>query len=229
MMRSLTTLSFATAAFLLTAASGAFAATTTIAFDSGFTSLLYTSAAKTTPLTAGNANTNHDGAILQLGYYTAATSTNPFSGTFIALTGPTSLNTAFSGINNTTIGDDYTQGAGDGNFAITLIFTAGSAASGNSLPAAGQILAMQFYNNTTIPTSTAYNVASNSAWTWATPQDGAAAPSLIYSFGNANTVWLGGASTAYYTSIPEPSSLVFGAIGLAGLVWMVRRPRTRGA
>lgn len=143
-MRPLTKLSLATSAFLLTAACGASAATTTIAFDSGFTSLLYTSAAKTIPLSAGSANTNHDGAILQLGYYTAATSTNPFSGTFIALTGPTSLNTAFSGANNTTIGDDSAQGAGNGNFAITLIFTAGSTASGISLPAAGQILAMQF-------------------------------------------------------------------------------------
>lgn len=55
-----------------------------------------------TSLTAGTPS-NGDGAILQLGYYTASTTSDPFSGDWVPMTGP---GTPFP----TTIGDSGNYG-----------------------------------------------------------------------------------------------------------------------
>ena len=195
---------------------------TAVAFDSGsFT--LYSNSARTIVLSGGT-TTDGDGFVLRLGYYTASSAANLFAGTFVPLSGAGSANTAY---NKTSIGDANARGAANGTFALNLSFTPGNATTGNNLPATGTILAIQFYNNTTLASSTAYNVASNAAWTWQTPA--IPGPTVAISFDDTNTQLLGGSTTAFYTSqpIPEPSSLAFGGVGLIGLLWMVRYRRSR--
>jgi len=68
--------------------------TTQVSFDSG--SFLVLNLGGVTPLTAGNLSANGDGAVLQLGYYSSATVSNNFLGTWIPLTGEGSLNTGGS-------------------------------------------------------------------------------------------------------------------------------------
>lgn len=191
---------------------------TSVAFDSGaFT--LYADSAKTIVLTGGT-TADGNGAVLRLGYYTASSAANLFAGTFVPLTGQGSTNTAY---NTTSIGDANARGAGNGTFALNLSFTPGSATTGNNLPAAGTILAIQFYNNTTLATSTMYNVASNTAWVWQTPA--IPGPTVTITFDDANTQLLGGNSTAFYTSqpVPEPSALALGGLSLLGLIWVIRQ------
>ena len=199
---------------------------TSVSFDSG-SQLLYANSTKTTPLTAGAAATIGDGAVLRLGYYSSATTSSLFAGTFVPLTGQLSANTAY---NYTSIGDSPANGAGaDGTFALILSFTVGSATTGNNLPTAGTPLAIQFYNNTTIGTATAYNAVSDTLWVWQTP--GTPGPTVQISLDQTGLTWFGGASTAFYTSqptvVPEPSSLVAGALMSVVFGWVMLRRRVR--
>ncbi len=204
--------------------SGAQADQTSVSFDSG-SQFLYTTASKTSLLTAGTLSVTGDGAVLQLGYYSTASVANPFSGAFIPLTGVTSANTAY---NYTSVGDLNSNGAGAGQFALILSFVSGSTTSGNNLPAAGTPLAIRFYNNTTLTNSTAYNAVSDALWLWQTPAS--PGPTVGISLDQLGLQWLGGASTAFYTSqavVPEPSTMLFslGFVGLLGLQIWVRRLR----
>lgn len=173
-----------------------------------------------TALTAGT-GADGDGAVLELGYYSTATTTNNFSGTWIPLTGPNSANTAFS---NTSIGD---QGGGpDGQFSISTTFTAGSPTTGNNLPGSTSIpLVIRFYNATTIGASTAYGAVSNDSWLWVLPSvTPGSTLTLSLNPSNGGNEWLGGGA-GFYTNIPvpEPTSFVF--VGLATLGMTVIRRR----
>ena len=199
-------------------------ALTTVNLSSGG-QRLYSSATFTAAnlLTAGNTATTGDGAVLQLGYFSTATTANNFSGTFIPLSGQTSLNTAYS---NTSIGDNAASGAGAGQFVLSLSFTTGSLTTGNSLPAAGTPLSVRFFNNTTLATSTFFNAVSNDIWLWQTPAAAPNSPIVAITLNDAGLEFLGGASSAFYTSqavVPEPSSFAFAGLGTAGLLWMLKR------
>ena len=196
-------------------------AVTIVSFDSG-NQFLYADATKTTLLSAGNVSTAFDGAMLQFGYYTAATSGNPFAGDFVSLAGMGSANTSFG---NISIGDNPNDAAGNGTFALTLTFNSTTLGS-NVLPPSNQQLAIQFYNGTTLANSTAYNVVSDAAWLFPAPSTPAAA--LGISLDQANLVFLGGTNSAFYTSqpigsIPEPSTYVLVLGGLGVFACLARR------
>src|ERR1700677_4333329 len=97
---------------------------------------------------SGGSSSDGNGDVLELGYFSLATPTNLFSGTFIPLSGQGSANNAtIAGsspsetMNQTSIGDLNTNGAGNGTFALNLTFTVGSISSGNNLPSVGTPLA----------------------------------------------------------------------------------------
>lgn len=183
---------------------------------------------------AGDGN----GDVLQLGYYSAATLVNNFAGTWVPLSGQTSLNTAIvpgsnpsEPYNATSIGDLTVNGAADGSFALSLNFVAGSPTSGNSFPAAGVPLALRFYNGTSIANSTFYNVVSDDLWVWKTPVT--PPTNVTISLDDLGLEWqsiaLGqAANTAFHTTIPitavpEPSTWVAGALVAATLAAVARR------
>ena len=160
-------------------------------------------------LTRGTDNAN-DGAILQLGYYTMATTLNPFAGNWVPMTGEGSGNPLYS-----TVGDKAML---DGLFGIGLSFFTGT----ENLPNAGTPLAIRFYDSTSIATSTYFNAVSNSAgtWNWITPVD--PRPTITISLSDPGTI-LQDASGIFRTTIavPEPSCILLGALSLGAL--MVRR------
>ena len=165
----------ATALFLTCSVTQGVTLVTQVNWDSGSYSLR--NAAGTAPITGGSA-VDHNGAVLQLGYFTTSTVGNLFSGTFIPITGEGSLNTAF---NNTTVGDYTANGAADGSFAFSsgaspgTTFSSAVPATFQQLPSAGAFLAVRFYDNLTIATSTFYETVANVAWTWKAP----ASPSAV--------------------------------------------------
>lgn len=185
------------------------AQSTALTFDTGeFTVVKNTN--NLTPLSGGS-SADGNGFAVQVGYYSSATSGNNFLGTWTPITGINSLNTAF---NVSTIGDKNDNGAGDGTFADTFVFDTTVASTVVTLPSSGQILAVRFYNATTVAAATHFAAASKDLWTWispATPQS-----TVIMSLGESGLVWQGG-FTAYtgnlLTAIPEPSTYA----GLAGL------------
>ena len=208
--------------------------------DSGTRVLFDQDISATNPLPGGTA-ADGDGAVLQLGYYSNATTSNNFSGTWVPLSGETSPNTAMLAdsspaepYNRTSIGDLTANGAGDGTFALSFVFVEGSATSGNNLPPmSGVPLALRFYNNTTIASSTFFNVVSDDLWRWGGP--GTPPPAVPISLDDPGLEWLSVAlgqpqETAFHTTIavPEPGTFVLTLIGATLVIRLGcvrRRPR----
>lgn len=213
-----------------------------VTWDSGSYTLVNNNGV--TPITGGTGN--HNGAVLQLGYFSSSTSGSLFSGSWVPLSGEGSLNTTFA---NTTIGDFPSNGASSGSFAFSIgqgstpyiynvvtnpnpgtTFTIGDAGTGNSLPVAGVLLAVRFYNNTTIASSTFFETVANASWVWVTPNSPPPSPVAItfddpstklQSTGNAasgSTI-----RTAIATAAPEPTSAALMMVGLVSLVARRRR------
>lgn len=153
-----------------------------------------------------------DGTVLQLGYYSASTTLNPFSGSWVAMTGP---GTSYQ----TTMGDSGNNP--NGIFKLTILFAGGSL--GFTAPADGTPLALRFYDSTLIATSTYFNAVSDTtgAFNWVTPAEPKATASLT--FLTPGVVWQDGSGSSYRTTIaiPESSCLLLGFISLGVLA--VRR------
>jgi hypothetical protein len=182
-------------------------------------------------LSGGISGTDGDGAVIQIGYYSGATTGNNFLGTWVPLSGAGSLNTGGTvtgsspaeTFNKTSIGDTTISGGNDGKFGLQLAFVVGDAGTGNSLPGATTIpLSIRFYNASTIAGSTFFNVVSDDLWTWKTP---ATAPIVTITLDHAGLEWLNGAASAFMTTIPVPEPTVTGLLfaGVAGLA--IRRKR----
>jgi PEP-CTERM motif len=209
--------------------------TTTVSFDSGDFMIFDNPALHggSDVALSGGTTADGNGDVLQLGYFTGPN----FSGTFVPLSGETSLNNAtISGsspaepYNKTSIGDLNTNGAGDGTFALSLDFVSGNANSGNSLPSAGTQLALRFYNNTTIASSSFYNTVTDASWLWTAP---ATPPSFVtISLNDSPLIWESiaakgqAAGTAFHTTIaaiPEPSTIALLGLSLIGVPLARRR------
>lgn len=177
----------------------------------------------TTQLTPGDPAVLGDGAVVQIGYFTASTTENLFAGSFVPLTGEAGANSGFS---YTSIGDDPAA-IGDpmltpGYFFDIYRFIVGDSAVGQNLPSAGTFLAIRFYNGTTIADSTHFNTVSStdSEWQWVTPYGALDPASPLQLSDFATLVWQdadgAGATTIV---IPEPAAYaaLFGlaVLGLA--------------
>jgi hypothetical protein len=174
----------------------------------------------TTPLSVGD--------VVEFGYYTQATVTNPFAGTFLALSGGTITNTALTPTSNglsttqdtvtTIIGGDSNTGAGPGQFAYNLEFST----STPNLPANNQIMSILFFNNSTVASSTAYGGASDISWLWSNSSSSLSFP-LVYNMSDPGVTWLNG--DVAYTGVPEPQTTALFLSGLVFLVALRRRVR----
>ncbi len=150
------------------------------------------------PLSAGT-TLDGDGTLLEFGYYSGATSSTPFAGMWIPLSGPDS-----AAMIVTTIGDGLPPA--DGVFSVGLRLD-------NSLlsfPDDGTPLSLRFYNGKTRFNSTAFNAVANSGGLWNSDSSGMQINILIGD--RPGTVWQGGPASAFRTTIPIPES---GAAALA--------------
>lgn len=186
------------------------------------------------PLSAGNTSLDGDGFVLQLGYYTGATTGNNFLGNWVSLTGEGSANTGnITGtglnFNQTTIGDtdDRNPDGAAGTFAVSVTFDTAFANKSQNLPAVGVPLAIRFFNSTTVGPTALFNVVSNDAWLWQTPGEAPSQPVISMSLSDANLEWQsvaqGQSDTEFMTVIPEPSSAAL--LGLGAAVLGLRRRR----
>lgn len=173
-------------------------------------------------------NTNNStllatGDVVQFGYYTGATLTNLFAGTWIPLTGDGGAN---SGFTFTVIGQDASQGWTNGTFGYSLGFTQGSGTTGVSLPSAGQIMGIRFYNGTTVASSTYYGAFSstNSAWLWVAPSSSSA---MAISADDPGVTWLNNkvAYTGTAIAVPEPGAVMLFVVGMGSCLLLVRYRR----
>jgi hypothetical protein len=209
---------------------------TQVNFDSGLSGVHLVADQNGTALPGGGLP-DGNGAVLQLGYYSAATTANNFAGTWIPLSGQGSNNTAVVPgstelYNQTSVGDVFANGPGNGQFAITLLFDLTNPLSSHDLPSSAVPLSIRFYNGTSIANSSFYNVVSDDVWTWKTP----AIPANVVniSLDDTGLEWLsiaqgGLAGTAFRTTIPtaipEPSTLACLLFGGAGTLALGARRR----
>lgn len=168
-----------------------------------------------TSLTAGTP-ADGDGTILQLGYYTAATTSAPFAGEWVAMTG--------SGISyQTTIGDSGNNP--NGTFKIEVLFTQGSYLFIE--PAVGTPLALRYYNSTSLAASTYFNAVTNTTgvFNWVAPADPTSTAMLNLGLSSVGIVWQDGSGSAFRTTIPipEPSSSALLALLSLGVMAVRRR------
>lgn len=167
------------------------------------------------PLKAGT-SADYDGSRLQLGYYSQATSANPFTGDWVPLTG---LSGALS---PSSIGDKGNLGAG--RFNISSSFDAGFPPD---LPTTNLPLSIRFYDSFSPTGSVYYNAVSDTtgAWNWIIPTEPQAVVTL--SLPTSALTWQGGGGSAFRTTInivPEPTSLV---LLLVGSGFLIRRRTLR--
>jgi len=208
---------------LLASAVHSNASIATVNFDSGSQTLTASDGA--TPLSGGNPNIDGDGDVLQLGYFTSGTSTAPFAGTWVALTGKGGANSAFS---TTSIGDFTSQGAGDGTYAMSLTFDTTDPTKSTALPAVGTPLAIRVYDGTSIASSTHYQTISSTlaSWDWKLPAAPPNNPSInlslddtslfrengISGLGSAVTGGLFNTNIPTAAPVPEPGTLAVGVL-----------------
>jgi hypothetical protein len=156
------------------------------------------------PLKAGT-SADYDGSRLQLGYYTQATSSDPFAGGWEPLTGLS------GGIFPSSIGDKGNSGAG--RFNISSSFDAGFPPN---LPTNNLPLSIRFSDSFSPSGSVFYNAVSDTigAWNWITPTEPQAVVTL--SLASSNLTWERGSGSAFRTTInvvPQPSSVALLLIG----------------
>ena len=213
---------------LLTATS--YSASIVVSFDSGFDTLRVLANSAGVPLNGGSPNVDHDGAVIQLGYFNAATLADPFAGVFIPLTGQGAANSTFS---NTTIGDDTANGTGtvrngQGIFGISIEFTTANTTNFLGFPAPGTPLAVRFYNNLSIAASTEFETVSsgtNVGWRWKDPNAIPAPTGINLSFDDPslrlqrkNTAITPADTDLRTAAVPEPSSVLLAITGCMGLL-----------
>ena len=149
-----------------------------------------------------------DGAVLELGYYSSATSINLFSGSWIVLS---SGSIGDSGINL------------NGQFNLTSSFSD----TNSFLPQVGAPLAIRFYDGITLSSSSYYNTVSSAdpSWAWVAPTNPTPLIKLLIDKG-APIVFERSGFYDFKTgiSIPEPSSSLLSLLALSCV--MLRRRKS---
>ena len=126
-----------------------------------------------TPITAGSADANQDGGLIQLGFFSEATTENPFAGDWIPLsTGPhigdsATLTGAQAGTfqssivfqENSPIATVYPGDAGEYQVLSSITIT-------DNDPGFGKLLAIRYFDRSTIEPGVKYNTIADPAWQW---------------------------------------------------------------
>ncbi len=167
-------------------------------------------------LTPGLELVSQDGAVLEVGYYTLATTENPFAGAWVTMVGPSIPASTFA-----TIGDKTDGAAGLFNRSTGF----GTTPLGPyAFPANGTQMSIRFFNAPASQVSTHYNAVSSVDWIW--PGQGDPQTQFNMNVASASSlVWLDGTGSAFRTTIavPEPAALIL--ISCGAVIWSGRRRR----
>lgn len=158
------------------------------------------------PLSAGTPVVG-DGTLLELGFYSMATVSNPFAGSWTVLS-------------SSTMGDNGIEIAG--RFSTSSIL--GDATLPGLTPSTP--LSIRYYDSASFATSTYFNAVSNTsgAWNYVIPIDPSPTINLAIDK-DVSIVFQGGVEGAFRTvvPIPEPSHMLLVIVG--GIVALLRRRR----
>lgn len=161
------------------------------------------------PLTPGMANKQRDGAYFEIGYYSLATTVNPFAGDWVPMVGP-----EIGGSNYATIGDNNVND-GAGLFSwLNVINSTTASAAGYELPTVGTLLSFRFYDTQGMGPANFFNAVSSVEWVWPGEDPDT---NLIMDLTEDVLLWQGGESTAFRTALPVPeaSTAVLAMFGIA--------------
>ena len=180
----------------------------------------------TTALSGAGTSANGDGFVLQLGYYSGATSVNPFLGTWVPVFGAGSSNSLFS---PATMGDGTaTTGAND-EFSFTGTVTDSTSSTEIGIPAAGQIMSIRYYNATSVAASTYFGAVSDDSWLWVSPTNPPPTGMSFSMYGDPGLVYQSSATepetNIAISAVPEPGA--FGALAGALVVGVALLRRRR--
>ncbi len=160
------------------------------------------------PLSAGTAE-DGDGTLLEVGYYSLATTATPFAGEWNVLAAGS-------------IGD--TGGQRDGFFNITTQLIGGTFIA----PPVGTPLAIRLYDASTLADSNLFNAVSNDngTWNWVEPADDEPELFLLVNKDEA-PLWqrggLGAMRPSIVLPVPEPATALLLVIAGAGACLFRRR------
>lgn len=193
------------------------------------------------PLSQSDPNTNSDGRLIQLGYFSQGTIGNNFLGDWIPMTG-------FVPQNRTSVGDSaFLDGSGNGIISFSAIFLLGtndvriynegddpgayvtqsSFSISLTQPPNDQVLAIRFYD-TDDGLSGFFNTVSSDSntWFWRTPTTDGGGATVLIDF-ETTTLEFQDELNRFRTSVavPEASTCVLMCLGMAGLFMAQRRLR----
>jgi len=160
-----------------------------------------------TPLSSGT-SASGDGTLLQLGYYSLATVSNPFRGSWVTLA-------------SSTMGDDGVELAG--KFSTSSILGAPPFPA----PSVGTPLAVRFFDGASVETSSYFNSVSNTsgAWNFIAPTDPSPVINIVIDKDtNIRFEAMGGAFSTQL-AVPEPSPFLLASMALSFSVLIRRRQK----
>jgi hypothetical protein len=179
--------------------------------------------------------------LVQLGYYSAATTANNFAGTWIPITG-------FGPTLHTSIGDSGSlSGSGNGVIDFVSLFNLNTTAVvvypgdpgiyvtqsqfsiTTSQPPANQVMSIRFYDTTTGTTGN-YNAVSVDSWLWQVPTTTGGGAIVNFSIADdfANLEFQASGPLANFRTVilvPEPSTLALLSLGAVALALIRRRAK----
>lgn len=160
-----------------------------------------------TPLSSGT-GASGDGTLLQLGYYSLATVSNPFRGSWVTLA-------------STTMGDNGVELAG--KFSTSSIL----GASPFPEPSVGTPLAVRFFDGASEATSSYFNAVSNTsgAWNFIAPTDPSPIINIVIDKDTSIRFEAVGGAFSTQLAIPEPSTMILTSVALATSVLTRRRQK----
>jgi hypothetical protein len=158
-----------------------------------------------TPLSAGTGAAG-DGTLVQLGYYTLATVSNPFTGSWVSLA-------------SSTMGDNGVEIAG--KFSTTTILGATPFAA----PSVGTPLAIRFFDGVSVATSSYFNAVANTsgAWNFIAPTDPAPVINIVIDKDTNIKFQAVGGAFSTQLAVPEPSSMLLVSVALSMTIMKRRR------
>lgn len=159
------------------------------------------------PLFDGPVNNAYDGDIIQIGYYTQATTANPFAGIWTPL-------------QSSTIGDKGTVFLGPGRFDYRTVV-----ASADSLQLLGIPLSIRFFDDVTLENATYLNAVSESSGAWNMIHSSDTRVNLTITLDASTLVWLGGSGSSFRTTIPIPEPNLLFLVPIVGFGFLRFRAR----